>query len=796
MMGHAVLTCIRSEVRNRWRSLGALALLVALASAVVVTAAGGARRTASALDRLSELTVARDLSVQVDRPEIESTVLEGIESLPEVEAAGRLTMYPVLPDPSQVRASELDLAVFASPDGGWGRDVDRGLVIAGRHPDPAETYEVAINEVAVSETGLGVGDTLDIQTFTPADLEFVFSGQGFQGFNGPKVTLEVVGVVRRADDLQGSAAEVGPVMVGTQAFARRHADDMGGLTGMVGLRLADESAVQAVRARVAELAGPEGGVFVSTSREDFGDSVRSALDVLATSLWAFAGVAAVAGLVVVGGTVSRLAAAGVTSPAALAALGMDRTGRTTVVAYPLVIAVAAGGTVGSLLAVAGSSLMPVGFARQVEPSLGVDIDVSALVTGWTITVALGALGAWGAARRGRVGETLGARRLRRASWLTRLATPPAAWVGLRQLTESSHRSVPMRSAFVAALLAVGGVVGAATIVSSLDSLVDEPVRYGWSWSSEPDALDEGHVAVARRLAEEPDVESVAVAVTASVEIGGMESQASAVEQISGSVAPVIRDGRQPRTDGEVALGARTARALDVVIGDTVEATTTDGRATVPLEVVGIAVLRPVDNPHPGEGALLDPEGLELVRRSDGFEQVLVRYRQGVDIAALEADLAERHPIGFSAYSYPRAPGSIVNLHRTTDLTVALGVFFAAIGMAGVAHALVVSVRRRRREFAVLAALGFVRFQLRWAVMWQGIALAVVGLVLGVPLGLAGGRLVWRVMVGDLGVLDAPTQPVTVLLVMLPAAAAAAIVVASGPGRWVTRLRPGSALRAD
>ena len=58
-----------------------------------------------------------------------------------------------------------------------------------------------------------------------------------------------------------------------------------------------------------------------------------------------------------------------------------------------------------------------------------------------------------------------------------------------------------------------------------------------------------------------------------------------------------------------------------------------------------------------------------------------------------------------------------------SLPLALGVFFALLATATVAHALVTTVRRRRQELAVLRSLGFTRRQTRVAIAWQATLIA-------------------------------------------------------------------------
>ena len=64
---------------------------------------------------------------------------------------------------------------------------------------------------------------------------------------------------------------------------------------------------------------------------------------------------------------------------------------------------------------------------------------------------------------------------------------------------------------------------------------------------------------------------------------------------------------------------------------------------------------------------------------------------------------------------------------------------ALFGAATLTHLLVVSVSRRRREIGLLKVLGFVNRQVASAVIWQATTLALVGIVIGVPVGVLAGR---------------------------------------------------------
>jgi ABC-type lipoprotein release transport system permease subunit len=107
-----------------------------------------------------------------------------------------------------------------------------------------------------------------------------------------------------------------------------------------------------------------------------------------------------------------------------------------------------------------------------------------------------------------------------------------------------------------------------------------------------------------------------------------------------------------------------------------------------------------------------------------------------------------------------------------------------------------AVRRRRGELAVLRALGLTPLQVRMVVVTHGSALAVIGLVIGMPLGVVVGRDIWRVVAGFTPLDYQPPLAVLALLLIGPATVLAANLLAAWPGRRAARLRPAQVLHAE
>jgi ABC-type antimicrobial peptide transport system permease subunit len=116
---------------------------------------------------------------------------------------------------------------------------------------------------------------------------------------------------------------------------------------------------------------------------------------------------------------------------------------------------------------------------------------------------------------------------------------------------------------------------------------------------------------------------------------------------------------------------------------------------------------------------------------------------------------------------------------------------AALGLT-----LVASVRRRRRELALLKTIGFTRRQLLVAVDWQATVVAVLSLVIGTPLGVAFGRLLWLLFAHQLSAVADPAVPVVSVAAVVVGTLLVANLVAALPGRIAARTPAALSLRSE
>ena len=804
----AVRLITRAGFRRRWSSLVGVAVLVALVTGAVLTALVGAQRTSTSVDRFRDWAGASDVSYQTADPtgaQVDE-MLAAVDGMPEIETATSRLLVNGFP----FDESTPDLAILTDPDGIYGVEIDRPRVLAGRLPGPTSPDEILLNEQAAELTGLEVGDIIPVRTWTQDDLMALFEEDDFPGFNGPELDLRVVGVGRTPEELPGEVRRGSLYALGSPALVPEH-PGVGPWPPALVVRLrGGDAALRAVTARLRPALASNEAIAVgetgqlsaaTTAAEVYLDSSQDAVDSLATGLLLFAVAIAGAGALAVGQAVRRHLTADSTLLGTLRSLGLPRSQRALAASLPIVTAGAVGTAAGIALAVALSPLLPVGLARRAETDPGVWIGPALLASGGAVILVLLAAGAFVAAQRTRdasvPGQSLPGRRdpaLARAA--SRLVGSPTVAAGIRMANDRGRgpNSVPVRSAFVGLTIGIGGVLAAGVIAVSLDELSGNPERWGWTWSTMPDAF--GEAPPVDELVADERVDGAGMYQVSDVVLDGSSTTAFAMVPLKGALTFTGLEGRLPAGPGEVAIGEQTMSDLGVSIGETVEATAPDGTSARPLTVVGTAVLPPTEDARLDAGAILTPDGLATFDRGDLLESLVLRFPPGADDGAIEAGLAEDYGLQFGIYTRPQSPGPIRNLDEGRAIAVALACFFSALGAVGLFHALLVSTRRRRGELAVLRALGLRRPQVRAAVLVQALALTAAGVATGVPVGLIAGRLVWRTLVSGLGAVADPQTPWALMVVTVPLAALVAALVSWAPGRAAVRARPADQLRVE
>jgi ABC-type antimicrobial peptide transport system permease subunit len=119
-----------------------------------------------------------------------------------------------------------------------------------------------------------------------------------------------------------------------------------------------------------------------------------------------------------------------------------------------------------------------------------------------------------------------------------------------------------------------------------------------------------------------------------------------------------------------------------------------------------------------------------------------------------------------------------------------------MALAALANTLVSSIRRRRRDLAILKTLGFLGRQVSATTAWQATTLAAAALLVGLPLGVAAGRITWLAFAHQLGVAEDVRTPMAAILLAVPATILVAVLIAAIPAVSAARTRPALVLRSE
>jgi hypothetical protein len=823
----AVWLRAKAQLRGRVQATVLLAVLVGLAAGMVLAAVAGARRTNTALPRF--IAHDRGIDATVDFPgagqqrsrDPLARELREVAALPEVAGVARLTAIILSSaDPASPVGRRRDLG-FLPMDPGVSRIVGRPIVVAGRLANEQRADEAVVDEELAARRHLRVGSIWRIGAYTTAQFEQAGSENSIAPA-GPTVGLRIVGIVRHPIDLlpavtgqDGIYVNQGDLLL-TPAYWRRYGPDLAYYGVTIGVVLDDGAAdVPRLATDVRRLLGPDALVGRVTPGVGVGlgagtlPGLRRAVGLEAGALFAFAVLAAVAALLLVGQTLGRQVFLESVEYPTLRALGMTSGQLIGVALVRAVMIGGAGAAVAVATAVALSPLTPIGLARRAELHPGVQADLTVLVPGGLAVVVLvatcAAAAAWRSRRAPAAGLGLvqppgGRRPSRLAGALARAGLRPTAVIGTRFALEPGRgrTAVPVRAAIVGAAAAVCALTAAGVFSASLARLVATPGAYGWTWD-----LSVGNFAsipqarhAARTLDATQGVDSYVGAVTGELLVDSDRVEALAVERGKASVPLGVLEGREPVGPGEIALGTATLRGLGKHVGDTVAMATGTGQPSQQLRVVGRMVLSagPLDNLiAPGKGAVVDLEVFRRLLPEVASQVFLVRLDPAADPGRAVDALGRAFP-GTVVRALPHP--DIGNVRRVGYLPGLLAALVALLALGTVTHALVSSVRRRRRDLAVLKTLGFLRRQVSATLAWQATAFAVAAVLAGAPLGVAIGRWAWLLVAEQLGVAPEPIVSPLQVLAIAGGAVLTANLISAGPGWAAGRLRPALVLRSE
>ena len=126
----------------------------------------------------------------------------------------------------------------------------------------------------------------------------------------------------------------------------------------------------------------------------------------------------------------------------------------------------------------------------------------------------------------------------------------------------------------------------------------------------------------------------------------------------------------------------------------------------------------------------------------------------------------------------------------------LGASLGAAALAALGLTLFASVRRRRRDLAVLKILGFTRSQLSAVVAWQSNVAVAIGSIVGIPVGITLGRVLWELFAQEINAVPSPAVPVVPIVLIAFGSLLLANLVAAVPGRIAARTPAALVLRTE
>jgi hypothetical protein len=828
----------RRTLAHRLRAYVVIVLVLGALGGLALGSIAAARRTQSAYPRFLESTNPSTLEVtfwnyanQTGAVPLraQDALDKTISLIPGVRHVERFVFpltAPIGPEGQIERSAALVPATGAD---GYFYNEDRPGVVAGRMPNPNRVGEFATTPQAARSQGWHVGEFVKWVVFRPSQ----FSANGTTPRRPARIVREqLVGLVKFNNSVvQDQADTKESFVIFTPAFAR--ADAFGGAGTNYAIQLRKSASVAGVEKRIIRVF-PRGAVYQFAVTAEAVAKVERAVRPESIALGAFGGIVALATLAIVAMALARLIRSNDDDREVLRAFGADRFAQIGDVLVGAMAATVAGCALAIGVAVALSPIAPLGSVRAVYPFKGFAFDGAALgLGGLALCVALTTI-TFGVGWRFTLSKrsALLAHPFGAGTHATRFASaiglPTSAVLGVRGAVQSNpvRTAAPARSTIIGATLAVVLLVTTLTFGASLSTLVSHPRLYGWNWTFALSGNNDVPPQAIAALRHDHDVAAISGWNSANVQADGLTVPVL-ISDANPTVGPPILTGHAVRAANQVVLGPTTLAELHKRVGDTVVlsyGTKADYPVYVAperLRIVGTATFPAVGglggesalHPSMGTGMWFEWGAASRLHHLlqgptyvlQGPQTVLIRMQPHVSAAAARANLApvvslsDRLLAKYQDEVYIQGvqrPAEIVNYRSmgATPSYLALGVALGAV--VALAAALSASVRTRRRELALLKALGFTGRQLAATIVWQATVTALIGVAIGIPVGIAAGRWLWILFAHSIAAVPEPAVPVVSLVLVGVGAIAIANLVAALPGRLARRTPPALVLRTE
>lgn len=740
-------------------------LLIGVTSGLALTIASGARRTQTAPDRYTAQAGGDpDLVInQLGGPPLRDQVAR----LPGVTSARSQAFVPAF------LVSPLDGSPLLEPNAFAGDDRFIGArIVEGRFTDPASPDEFTVNgpmaSLLAKRFGTSVGDRFEVVAFTQEQV-----AAGFESLDEPAArsfTARLVGVSRSPVEFEDSS----PGMVFPPSFLAAH-PDVGVVQTQIAVRLDGTDPAEVMDA-VRSL--PHGGDAYAIPFPVVSETARRAVRFQATALWLVTALCVVAAAVVVVQITSRVLSISREERRSMRALGWRQTDFAVEGLVEATFMAVLAAPIAVSMAYALSSAFPLGVLRTFEPTRGARMESPVSVLGLLLMTAVVLVTGWVAGMRRDRASAVPRSSGNVVSWMPMGNAGMPRHVGARFALSGSSGRTPWGS-LVAGAIGLGGLVGSVVVGQTLVTVIDTPDR----WGSNYDRLfgnpyTETDSDIVTQVAENPDVAAATGANIGSLNINGSDTAALGFDNAKGRLLPIVLRGRAPTRADEIGLGAEVARRLDVAIDDAVEVAGASGKARS-LRVVGIVVTPD----SAGNGAAVPFSTYRALHPTATQNVLFVDFRDGAKRSVIDR-------IANDNYTPPGAvvtPPSVKALGRVTVAPLLLAIVLALMLVIGSAYLLASSFRRRRRDLAILRALGSESRQLRAVVHWQSSLAAAVLVVPGVVSGIVLGRQVVARLLRTLGIVPGADLGMLRVAAIVGAVLLVANALAVPPARLAARL---------